>query len=213
MECHGFTYNVKKRTWVYPIDDPTAPAPGATWVWGINDSGVLAGFYAIPASTATMGMLDQAGVFTDVFMDCIGIGTNINTQVGGINNEGYTAGSCQTVGFSGPQIFSWVWALGDPTIFRCPANAFNSSARAINTGGLVVGSFTYGAADGGYVARYGNCFETVNYPGATNTELTGVNDSGTAIGWAFTTNYFGFFYDTSSGQFTAITGPAAAKLG
>jgi hypothetical protein len=215
MGWHGFTYNLNKRTWAYPIDDPNAPAPGATWINAINDSGVVGGYYTLPSSTSTWGMLDSAGVFTDVFMDCIGIGTNINAQVGGIDNVGYTAGSCQTVGFSGPQSLSWVWALGQPAIFTCPANAFNSFANAINNLGQVVGTYTIGNSQGGYVATYGNCVGAVDYAGATFTDLTGINDSGTAIGWALGTSSFafGFFYDTANGQFTAIAGPAAAKYG
>jgi hypothetical protein len=210
---HGFTYNEKKGTWVYPIDDPNG-VPGTTFINGINDSGVVAGYYTLPGSTAPWGMLDKAGVFTDEFIDCIGIGTNINAQVGGINNAGYTTGSCQTVGFSGPQTLSWVWALGDPVLLTCPSNAFNTFANAINTGGQVVGTYTLGNSQGGFVAAYGNCVGAVNYPGGSFTDLTGINDSGTAIGWAFTTGYaFGFYYNTANGQFTPISGPAGAPYG
>jgi len=48
----------------------------------------------------------------------------------------------------------------------------------------------------------------VDYPGARITVLTGVNDSGTAIGWAAPANAynFGLFYDISTAQFSGGLG-------
>ena len=207
---HGFTYNLKKRTWVYPIDYP-AGAPGATWATSINDSGVVGGFYQPVAGLPyTLSFTDAAGVFSQLDVPCADGG--LDNRLAGINNTGFTVGNC----FVGAQSYSWVWALGNPGVFTCPATALTSGAAAINNNGQVVGWYTTSPTQGGaYVAGYGNCGYAVNYPGAIDTELTGVNDSGEAIGWAAAANAVdhGFFYTISSGKFAKIAPPAAAVNG
>jgi hypothetical protein len=207
---HGFTYNESKRTWVYPIDYPVGP-PGVTWATSINDSGVVGGYYEPEAGLGyTLAFTDSGGFFSPVIVYCTD--GNLDNRLAGINNTGFTVGNC----FAGSQSFSWVWALGNPGLFTCPATAASSGAAAINNEGQVVGWYTSSASKGGgYVAGYSSCGYAVNYPGAIDSELTGINDSGTAIGWAFpkTGINLGFFYNISSGQFTKITPPTAAVSG
>jgi len=207
---HGFTYNLKKRAWVYPIDYPGG-APGATWATSINDSGVVGGFYfPVAGLPYTLSFTDSAGDFSQLDVPCADGG--LNNRLNGINNTGFTVGNC----FVGSQSYSWAWALGNPGVFTCPATAATSGAAAINNDGQVVGWYTSSPTQGGaYVAGYSNCGYAVSYPGARITELTGVNDSGEAIGWAAPANGYdhGFFYNISSATFTKIASPAAAVNG
>lgn len=213
---HGFTYNTEKHTWVYPINDPNAPMPYSTYATAINDSGVVAGYYTAglhQGYNVTFGFTETSGVFSDVIVPC---GSQLTTQIAGINNVGFTVGSCTISGLGASQMFSWVWALGDPTVFECPANELNSAASAINNNGQVVGWYLSSSnQNGGYVSGYGNCGYAVSYPGVVSSLLTGLDDYGTAIGWASPSNAaaFGFFYDISTAQFTRIKSPAAAKFG
>jgi len=100
---HGFTYNEKKRTWVYPIDFPGG-APGATWGTAINDSGVVGGYYQPVAGIQdTFSFTDSAGIFSISNVACLDGG--LNDSLAGINNTGFTVGYC----FVGSQSYSWVW--------------------------------------------------------------------------------------------------------
>ena len=206
---HGFTYDANKKVWVYPIDYPDA---NGTFATSINDSGELAGYFAGLSST-TEGMLDFGGAFSFELVPCPFF---VSIQTNGVNNAGYTAGGCQQDALVGSGSLSWVWAQGNAVIFGCPTNGVSSTANAINNKGQVVGWYAVGSVVGGYLANYnGSCVTEVHFPGTAYTNLTGINDDGWAIGTGSSPNSpdVGFFYNTSSGQFTAITPPSGAVNG
>jgi hypothetical protein len=209
MGWHGFTYNTKEETWVYPIDDPNA-LPGSTYVTTINDSEVVGGFY-LTGPTTSLGFTKSSGVFSDWPVDCY---SQLTGRLAGINNTGIGVGNC-TVSFVSTETFSWVWTHNKFTVFTCPSNATNSGATAINNHGEVVGWYDIGSSQSGYISSYSTCGTTVSYPGAVYTVLTGISDAGVAIGWVFPTNGidFGFFYNISSGLFSQIPSPTVAKNG
>jgi probable HAF family extracellular repeat protein len=204
---HAFTYDIKTKAYTYPIGDPKGP--NGTAANSINTSGNIVGAYT-SVQGQDSGMLDQGGSFYDFNMTgCL------NTVMTGNNDGNETVGYCeyqspvdQTYHFE-----AWVNVFGAFT-FQCPG-AIDTSAFAFNNNGEVVGLFDTNSMGPihGFLAGYGTCSQTIDYPGAFLTVLTGINDAGTILGhWStFDGPSSAFLY--YNGTFTDIVAPPAAKKG
>ena len=68
-----------------------------------------------------------------------------------------------------------------------------------------------GGAIHGFLDNHG-VFATVDAPGATETELLGLNDHGIAVGFDIVNNFMhGIIYNTKTGAFTTLDGPNAVS--
>jgi hypothetical protein len=193
-----------------PIDDPNAGVP-LTVPSGINDSGVIVGYYGATRNFFGGFVLDH-GVFTNV-----AIGTS--TLILGINNAGDFVGSfdghgfvsnhgvVSQIDFPGGGLTSCTGIATDGTIvgdhidifhrshgfLRGPAGqfkAFQISGKFTTANGVnnaahqIVGSYGKGH---GYVYDYiTGLVTTVDWPDPNThqTVITGVNSQGVIVGWA-----------------------------
>lgn len=203
---HAFTYDPKTKVYTYPIDDPKAP--DQTNANSINTSGNIVGYYW--AAGSLVGMLDQGDSFYDFNMQgCI------NTVMAGNNDGNETVGYCQYLNPNDGLYHYEAWInVFDSFTYQCPG-AVDTSAFAFNNNGEVVGIFDSNSMGPiqGFLGGFGTCTQTINYPNAFLTYLTGINDSGTILGHAsgFSGPSTAFLY--ANGQFTTITPPLAAKQG
>jgi probable HAF family extracellular repeat protein len=160
-----------------------------TSVTAINDSGQIVGAYF--TRDDTQAFLDSGGVFTTLnaeystgindsgqivglgllgpggpsFLYSSGLYTSIDANAEAINNKG------EITGASGNQVF-----LLDGTNFILLREL--GIAFGINNSGQLVGDFTRGSG----LLDSSGLFTPIDYPGATSTLPTGINDSGVIVG-------------------------------
>lgn len=145
--------------------------------------------------------LAQAGPYTITTMDLAGA---INSQGWDINNQGDFVGSAQVNG----QSVGFVRNGASTVILSGPLGALGAASLGISDTGTVVGSY-YNVTDGdhsGFIFSAGN-YTTLNYPGASYTQLRGISADGRYVtGFAINADgsYTSFVYDMSNSQFTAI---------
>ena len=118
----------------------TIDVPGAadTVAVGVNDSGVVSGFYT-DSSGSNHGFIDRDGTFATINEPDAGTASGQGTSVGYINDLGQVAGSYtesndNTVAFAGP--------LGRLTTVSDPlAPPFSTLTAAVNDAGVVAGEY------------------------------------------------------------------------
>src|SRR6202167_4117368 len=126
---------------------------------------------------------------------------------------------------------SYMLDCGKFTVFNVPfAGATGTYSPAINNSGEIVGSWINSAGEivGSYAdaagtlhgfLRQGKTYTTLNFPGATLTEVSGINDAGVIVGGYCPTaacvetgqGELGFVY--SKGVYTTFTFPAEFAVG
>jgi hypothetical protein len=205
---HGFIYSPAGKYYVYPINDPKGPNDSATL--SMNNSLYIVGSYS-PGQGQT-AMIDQGGTFYD-----IAVNGCFNAEGTGISDGNVTVGNCE---YQTPDNVvhseAWVTFFGTNT-YLCPG-AVDTFVNAVNNNLQTVGTWdasNMGPIHGfvGSVGSFGSC-QTLDYPNAFITNLTGVNDSGTIIGnqrGGFTGNDAAFLY--VNGSFIDIVPPLRAKKG
>ena len=163
------------------------PPSGEMSIWGegINNSGQIVGSYGgnYNVMCCEHGFIRSADGMTITTVD---VGCVPFTYPASINNAGLVAGiapiACPVAyHFESGFIRS---ANGLITLFN-PPNSFYTLVGKINNLNQVVGSFQDVAQlYHGYIrSADGNSYTIFDYPGATNTYLTGINDSGQLAGW------------------------------
>lgn len=164
----------------YPIVDPNDFNRNRTFVTGINDSGVISGFYL---SIQEDGFLLSNGTFTDISEI-----QNGNTRVLSINNNG---DFCGTFGDQDPPQNGYISIGGNLTQVNVPGFALTSVAGL----GLDGASVGYGAAANNFAAvgfvrspKGGLAkFQAKNANPAFGTFPTGINTQAQLI--------VGYYYD------------------
>jgi probable HAF family extracellular repeat protein len=126
----------------------TLPGDTGSRAFGVNDRGQVVGVSQGPNGSSVF-VWDGAAM-TKLVIDCIqGIGADRRaattvTSVGpaGINNKGHVAGTCnyRSADGTGPDSLGVVWADGKLTFLPPLAGDRNTSARALNNTGNVVGT-------------------------------------------------------------------------
>jgi hypothetical protein len=183
-------------------------------IWGINDSGQLAGVYYSPVTTVSFtGTSGNLVPLTNAYVrDCPPPNTNSYLFADAINNTGVIVGdywSCTAGGYVGA-----IYSNGAITSVTAPSWTFLNS---INDAGQIVGE--YGSPSGypsGFLYSSG-VLTNFDYPNSVGTSLVGINNSGTIVGNYFTSQDpnpptgvgHGFVY--SKGTFTAINVPGSDK--
>ena len=152
---------------VKKIDHPGAAV--GTFIYGINATGVLAGYYQDAVST--YGFTYSGGKFTPIIPSA-----GAPTQVYGINDKGQVTGAFFDANLNKRRAFFGTPAAGY-TVLDAP-NSTATLAWGINNSGTVslVWQNTAGLRNG---AIYSNKkFTTVNVPGAKETLMRGINTAG-----------------------------------
>jgi hypothetical protein len=146
----------------------------------MNTLGQLVGYYTKDSYDGiAYGMVEQPnGTFTNVTpLGCL---ENTTTVVTGINDSvfGVMGGYCSN---SNMQEVAWE-SYPANVAFSCLGSNV-TEAFAVNNWMQMVGTFDAGENYSGFISTDQGTCSVVNYPGATNTVLTGVNDLGAITGY------------------------------
>jgi probable HAF family extracellular repeat protein len=185
--------------------------PGArdTWVSGINDLGIIVGYYHVGPSQTTgyyRGFLYNGVNFTTIHYT----GAD-NTYIYGINNAGHVVGAYDSAGVT--RGFKYDGSSYSPLEV---SGASASCAYGINNSSKIVGAYTLSGSTHGFI--YGGQFQyPIDYPSAVGTYCYGLNDSGKIVGsYTLTLTVggakHGFVYDPNLApglQFTPVDVPGA----
>jgi uncharacterized membrane protein len=169
---HGYLRSAK----VFTTYDP--PGGTNTFLNGLNDLGDFVGEYDATNGSGHFGFINTAGVVT-----VLRILPTTSTVAKGINNLGTVIGvygdavTFKSHGFQ---------RLADGTLiypFDFPG-AEATFPLGINDSGEIVGNWSDGAVDHGFVFEPPDTFVSVDFPEATSTVLRGINNSGQICGSA-----------------------------
>ena len=182
---------------------------------GLNDAGLVVGSY-VNSKGDTDGFVYNrlSGVYTT-----ISEGAGTETVVNGVNNEGQLVGfyvdkSGNTDGMLlTPPATAYLWQTR--TIDNSADPTFNQ-LLAINNAGEIAGYYGSGAVghpNKGYVVLNDTKFVSENYPGSTQTQVTGVNNGGVTVGFEVDAagNSVGFV--DRNGVWQAALDPYAPTIG
>ena len=103
----------------------------------------------------------------------------------GINDYGTAVGAAAKAGAPGQFVGATVFSSGGTTFYSVP-NSYNTSFSKRNDSGVVVGAYTdnnYPQNNAHGLVLHGSTLAKVNYPGAVNTALTGINKWGSIVGY------------------------------
>jgi len=120
----------------------TAPGSEFTWVGGINDAGVIVGYYQPQNNPGYQGFVDNAGSFTTInYPGYVG-----NTYLSGINNSGLIVGGYGTPVTIGSTYYEWpqgfLYSAGTFSTIDAPFGDVEvTNPLAINNKGEVVGGY------------------------------------------------------------------------
>jgi hypothetical protein len=204
-----------------------------TQLTGLNDKGIVVGYFyntnnGIPVDNQ-FGFFEKNGVFTEVNNpNTPGLfgnpppnsGVLIENQLIGVNDHDIAVGFYNDA--SGDSHgYTYDIKTGKFSANIDDPNALNGGGStvtaAINNKGTIVGFYTdtgpttaAGAVIQGFLDKNG-VFTTVDAPGATETELLGLNDHGIAVGFDIVNGVtHGIIYNTKTGTFITLDDPNAS---
>jgi hypothetical protein len=195
---HGFSFDVSTGV-ATPINYPGATQTVAV---GINDAGVISGWYQIgegPNQGQYVSFVEANGIFETV---------DFFNNTNGINNAGSFVGS-YAFGQSGEPIFQTYGYLATPrpiqivTEISVP-NATSTSLYGVNNRGEMVGSYTDTSGNTHGLLIDGSKQTTIDYPGS-GAILYDINDYDVIVGAGGPTGAFQY----SKGVFTQLDPPGA----
>lgn len=175
---------------------------------GINDAGYIVGNYISSANALEYGFVEYGGNYTSIKYP----GTTYGQRLFGINNSQLAVGEYLD-GTGNEHGFIVNGSTGAISSFDYPGTPSNTVAYGINNIGQIVG--TYGGPVLGNTnipthgfLKDGNTYTSINYPGAANTFIFGVNTSGEITGYYNdATGYHSFVKDDNI--YTSIIFPGA----
>lgn len=103
----------------------------------------------------------------------------------GINDYGTVVGSAAKAGAPGQFVGATVYSSGGTSFYSVP-NSYNTSFSKRNDSGIVVGAYTdnnYPQNNSHGIVLHGSTLVKINYPGAIDTALTGINKWGSIVGY------------------------------
>lgn len=186
-----------------PIDYPTTQTPMYTVATGINDSGVIVGYYKAPNhNNNPSGFFLNNGTFTDYFLSPPGK----YTQILGINNRGDIVGNFPGVQGSGGHGF--VSVNGMVTQFDYPG-ATRTIPGGIAADDTIVGLYYFPGTWGFIRGPAGQYAALQQIPGSRNSEAHGVNNAAHKIVGRYSDaqGNHGFVYDYITGVVTTVDWP------
>jgi hypothetical protein len=208
---------------------PTLQNPALqTQLTGLNNKGVEVGYFyntnnGVPVDNQ-FGFFEKNGVFTEVNNpNTPGLfgnpdpntGVLIENQLIGVNDHDIAVGFYLDK-FGTAQGYTYDIKTGKFSANIDDPNANSGEpggtvTAAINNKGDIVGFYTDASnVIHGFVDNHG-VFTTVNAPGATETELLGLNDHGIAVGFDVVNGVtHGIIYNTKTGAFIQLDDPNAS---
>ena len=229
----GFLLRPSSNTFTAVDFPPSAQNPALqTQLTGLNDKGTVVGyFYNTNNGVAVdnqFGFFEKDGVFTEVNNpQTPGLNGNPNPPMGvlienqliGVNDHNIAVGfyndaSGNSHGYTYDiNTGKFSANIDDPNALK----AGSTVTAAINDKGDIVGFYTDtgptngGAVIHGFLDNHG-VFTTVDAPGATTTELLGLNDHGIAVGFDIVNGVtHGIIYNTKKGTFITLDAPNAVS--
>jgi len=198
-----------------PVD---FPSEAQTQLTGLNNRDIEVGYFyptnnGVPVDNQ-FGFYEKDGVFTAVNNPETPTqpdpGVIIENQLIGINDHNIAVGFFNDAAGNS---HGYTYNI-DTGKFSADINdplAMSTVTAAINDTGRIAGFYTdSGGAIHGFLDDHGH-FTTVDAPGATTTELLGLNDHGEAVGEAVVDGItHGLIYDTKTGAFTMLDDPNAS---
>jgi hypothetical protein len=204
-----------------------------TQLTGLNDRGIVVGYFyntnnGIPVDNQ-FGFFEKNGVFTEVNNpNTPGLfgnpppnsGVLIENQLIGVNDHDIAVGFYNDAS-GNSHGYTYDIKTGKFSANIDDPNALNGGGStvtaAINNKGTIVGFYTdtgpttaAGAVIQGFLDKNG-VFTTVDAPGATETELLGLNDHGIAVGFDIVNGVtHGIIYNTKTGTFITLDDPNAS---
>jgi uncharacterized membrane protein len=166
----------------------------STWGTGINDSGLILGFATTDARTVSF-------VYDGTTFTHIRYGNKSATVAWDINNAGDIAGGEGTPGST----IGFELRNGHFKDIAPPGNFTYIYATGINNLAQVVGWTDYD----GFAYQSGK-YQTITFPGASQTEAWGINDGSVIVGWyALAPNVNSFAL--SNGNYASFNYPGAKQ--
>lgn len=168
---------VRFRNGSHLIIDPPNSIPGYTNVSEINDSGLIAGGY-VSTQREGLAFFLSGGTYTDVMVPGA-----FDTVIDGLNNAG---DFCGMADFPSNHFQPYMSIGGNVTLFRVPGVGlpFITYVGGMNNLNQVVGSYSSEAGVHGYLRNPDGTFTfPIDYPGALDTVLLGINDKGWMVGY------------------------------
>jgi probable HAF family extracellular repeat protein len=180
----------------YTFSSISVPNSFQTQAIDINNLGQISGWYS--NSAGAYGFIDTNGSFTSI--DGPHAPGDINNRVAGINNLG------QVVGFvindPGGSPTGFLDANGSITTINFPGTTY-TLALGINDTGQIVGYYSDGSREHGFLRNAAGAYMTFDYPGSSSTSVSGINDLGQIVGaYSDGTGAHSFLY--SNGVFTTL---------
>jgi uncharacterized membrane protein len=134
----------------------------------------------------------------------------VNTLSNGINKFGTTVGEADQPPAGAGSVKAFIrFSNGGSTLFSAPGSSFTILMRR-NSAGVSVGSFSRAGHSHGF-ALHNSTFQQIDFPGATNTFVTGINAAGTIVGTYLDPNAVGHAFKLQNKKFTKITPPGAVQ--
>jgi probable HAF family extracellular repeat protein len=168
----GFFWDADTHSHGFVFEDGTfrtvdVPGAGGTEAYGINDRGVVVGFYFGPGR----GFSWDDGVFTTITLPGV-----FEITAEDINDSGMTVGNYVDVA----AIHGYVLWAGDLQTISVPGSAV-TLARGVNNQGQVTGSYDDAKGTHCFVYDSGR-YVTIDVPGAVVTFCRDINDRGQVVG-------------------------------
>lgn len=198
------------------VEKVNYPGATSTLLYGVNNRGVAIGYYADTNTTQHAVTYSVESRTWKTLPEVPGYSQN---EGYGINDDGIAVGSA----FEGNTSVAWIW---DPDArsysrFAVPrAVPYSTSPSGLNDKGQIAGYFV-DASTGfyrGFLKEYGT-YTVIDYPGALETFLDGINNHGVIQGQIFlNADYVAEgFTATSGGLFSIVnypgpTGPEMTAL-
>lgn len=210
---YGFLYSGGVYTF---IPGPNGENSGAV---GINDAGQILGGYANGYGGA-YGFVKTGDNYT--IIDVPNSNKNAGTIVTGINNHGTVIGNYSTQP-GGSYDAGFLESNGVYTTLQFPGgpNFLNAWYSGVNDAGQVVGTYDETVFIGpsqSYVAEHGfflsgGVYTTLDVPGATLTEATGINNVGQITGWYENSKGIAHGFVLTNGVYVTLDFPGAFQDG
>ena len=192
-----------------------------TAVYGLNDSGQIAGSYFVPGTfdkqgnpltlDTTHGFFGTAAAQTTVDGPAAQASTDLPfAEINAINNSGTYAGDFEATGLTGTDSPEGFTGNGGSAV---STNLSNSLALGINNPGDTVGTVLSG--DGtfnrSYIQSHDGTVSTFDVTGFGTSQAYGINDSGVIVGEAATDTLTGptVSYVDTQGAFSFLSIPGA----
>jgi len=180
------------------IDNPNAPGGlgNGTQLFGINNSGGLAGDYSDTIGSYNFGFYGSAGSFTTLAGPVIASGIDAAGDVAGYGRQ-----NNQAYGF----LYN-----GTFTTYNDPLAANGTAIFGVSQNGQYLGGDYYGFSTADGFIYHAGTYTTVDPVGAFQTVLRGVNNSGQAVGYYVPhggSHVHSFLYN--GGSFTQLDDPLA----